>query len=301
MKKKRKIWRWIIPVVLVVAVVAVILITGNNRAAGQYTEETVRTGNLETFYTFSGNIDVKNSQSIKAKANATVREIYVEEMELVAVDDPLMRLSNGEVVKADIAGEVTELYVSVGDAIAAGGSLVDIVDFEDLRVIVRVDEYDMRAMEVGKEASVTVEALDLTYTATVEYISKQAAGAQASTAGTSSSLTSSASANSVTYYEARLTPPPEEANVLPGMQVEAKVLGQHAENAMLLPMSALQFDDYNKPYVYIRGTDNSVVEQYIGVGIQDGTTVEITEGLRAGEVVLVPNNGTMMMFGAFRQ
>lgn len=287
MAKKRKTWIWILVIVLILAVVVGVFVFSPSRSASsRYAEEVVRNGSIETYYSFSGNVAVRNSQAIAAKANATIREIYVEQDDVVAAGTPLMRLSNGEVIKADIAGEITDVHVSEGDGVSVGAALVDIVDFTDLQVVMKVDEYDVGAVTAGKEASVTIDALSLTYDATIEHISKQAQGAG------SSVYTATSGGGDVTYYEAKLTAPVDE-RILPGMKVDVKILNAREEEALLLPMTALQFDAYNKPYVYIRNSAGDVVEQEVEVGIQDGTTVQITGSLRAGDTVLVPQSNSL--------
>lgn len=55
------------------------------------------------------------------------------------------------------------------------------------------------------------------------------------------------------------------------MQVSAKVLKEQAEDAVLIRQDAVRFDDYNKPYVLVRGADGKSVEQKsVTVGVSDG-------------------------------
>jgi HlyD family secretion protein len=56
-------------------------------------------------------------------------------------------------------------------------------------------------------------------------------------------------------------------------------------------MSAVQFDDQNKPYVF-KGDEKSPTKTEITTGIQDGTTVEITNGISLDETILVPRKST---------
>lgn len=291
MKKKRKLWKWIILVVVLLVVLVFFLMSRSGGVAGRYTEVVVRRGTIETYYSFSGNVAVRDSQSIASKVSATVRDIYVVQDQRVAAGAPLIRLSNGDVLKADIAGEVTEVHVSEGDAVSVGTALIDVVNFDDLQVLIKVDEFDVVAVSIGKTATVTIDALGLVYEATVEHISKQAQSS-------STSLTSSSS--DVNYYEAKLSAPDDD-RILPGMKVDVRILNERAEDVMLLSMEALQFDAYNKPYVWIAGGErgNELVEVPVEVGIQDGTTVEITGGLSEGDIVLAPQSNAM--FGMMRQ
>lgn len=282
MKQKRKAWRWILLVaIILIAIIAFVLTSQSRNASSRYGEETVRTGSIETYYSFSGNVAVRDSQSITSKLNTTVREIYVAQDDLVTAGTPLMRMASGDIIKADIDGEITDVHVSEGDSVSMSAPLVDIVDFENLQVIFKVDEYDVGAVVAGKEASVTIDALGWTYKDNVEYISKQAMS-NATAMGTSGS-------NDATYYEAKIAAPVDE-RILPGMQVDVRILNERADSTLLLSMGALQFDAYNKPYVLMRDSAGNAVNVDVTVGIQDGTTVQILGGLRSGDTVLIPQS-----------
>ena len=97
----------------------------------------------------------------------------------------------------------------------------------------------------------------------------------------------------MSYYTAKVDLEAVEG-VYPGMQTSAKVLRSHAENAVLLRMDAIQFDDYNQPYVYMRGQSGSEPERVaVTVGASDGVTCVIESGLNAGDTVLVPSGMSM--------
>ena len=85
-----------------------------------------------------------------------------------------------------------------------------------------------------------------------------------------------------------------EAGVYPGMQVSAKVLRSQALGATILKTDAIQFDEYNKPYVLMAGADGKdTVRVPVGVGVSDGVYCEITQGVHPGDTVLVPSGMSM--------
>lgn len=283
MAKKSRTRVWIIVLIALLIVLALGGLWLRTQRTGQaYEEETVRTGTLETYYSFSGNVITKNSQTLAAKGNFTIRDLYVSADARVSPGDALVRLSNGDILRADIQGEVTDVLVSVGDSVAAGTQLMRIVDFDNLEILIKVDEFDVKAIRAGQEAVVTVNALGLSEVATIEHISKQAV-----------------SVGDINYYEAKLNAP-QDARVLPGMKVDARVLNQRAEGAALISMNALQFDAYNQPYVYVRGDGRQPVTRKVSVGLQDGVSAQILSGLQAGEVALVPQSPATLMFGRMR-
>ena len=193
-----------------------------------------------------------------------------------------MRTSDGETIKASVSGEVVELHVEKDDDVKAGDALIDIVDFDSLIIEIKVDEFDVPAVAVGKHAQVTVNALGETFETTITRLDRQAT-----------------QDGSVSYYTATLALG-DLQGVLPGMQVDVKLLSAHAENVTTLSMNALQFTDANHPYVMIQGS-NGVQNIPVTIGVNDGIRVEILSGASSGETVLIPakasTNGMMFMGG----
>jgi HlyD family secretion protein len=134
-------------------------------------------------------------------------------------------------------------------------------------VEISIDEYDVAAVVIGKEVEVTVNALGVTCPGTVASFDKNA-----NTSGTLSTYTA------VVAIDA-------PKGVLPGIQVEVKMLNGAAENVILLAVDALQFDAQNRAYVLTRSGNGEYVETYVQTGINDGVNVEITSGLASGATV----------------
>ena len=277
--KKKKI---IVGLIILVAILAVAVYwfqsssgTGGMRG-GYYESETSRLGNIATYYNFTGNVAVKESQQAAAYSAATVREIYVAEGDVVAKGDALARLSDGTLLSAEIAGEVTAVNASVDEAVAAGSPVVEIVDFDALEIIVKIDEYDVNAVAVGDEALVTVDALGESFEGQITRISKIAQ-----------------QSGDVAYVEATIAAE-AEVELLPGMKVSAKVLNESVENVVVVSMDALQFDAYNQPYV-LKLSGREYVQVPVTVGINDGTSVQILSGVSAGETVYIRRSVLDMM------
>lgn len=266
-KKGRK---WIIAgVVIVVIVVAVALLSGG-KGTTRYAEATASTGTITTYYSFSGNMDVNNSVTVTSPSDTTVSEIYVTPNSTVLKNARLMRLADGTIVKADIAGEVTSIEVAVDSVVKTGATLAEVMELTSMKATFKVDEYDVSAIQIGKAAQLTVDGTGDSFEGKITSINKRATVD-----------------GDLSYYIATvdLTGQQVPANAFPGMQITAKVLNKQAENAVLLTMDAVRFTAQNTPYVLMRDGDK-VKELSIQVGINDGTNVEITEGLKAGDSVL---------------
>lgn len=276
MKKKRKWIKWVILAAVVLLIVVWMMLFNKTSESIAYSQMTAQQGDLTTYFNFDGTVRAKRSQTITAQAADTVKTVYVAQNAQVKKDDRLYKTESGLTVRAGIDGEVTGLYVHEGDVIAAGEKTAEIMDLDDLEVRLSVDEYDVAAMIPGTPIDVTVLALERTFSGTVTSLDKN---------GTAS--------GDLSYYTAYADLEDAEG-VYPGMQVSAKVLRSQALGATILKTDAIQFDDYNRPYVLMYSADGKdTVRVSVGVGVSDGVYCEITEGLKPGDTVLVPSEMSM--------
>ena len=231
---KKKKWPKILFFVLAVVVVLGFVFYPRGGNEGMYQKETVKSGTVERYLSFEGNVVAPRSQSFTAPEMAVGSRMCMwRENDQVSDGDRLLKLSNGDVLRSDIDGQVANLFVDPDDAVESGQALIDVVDFTRLEIEVKVDEFDVGAIESGKTAKVTIDALDKTVEGTILRLDKLA------TKG-----------NDISYYIAHLSFPKEDG-VLPGMRVGAKVLSEKAENTLLVDANALNFDENNEPYVLI--------------------------------------------------
>lgn len=276
MKKKKKWLKWVIILVIAVVFAAWLMMFSKGTQSAVYTDVQAVTGNLETYYNFDGLVKAKRTQTITSAQAGTVRTVYVRQNEQVKKGAKLYRLDDGETVQADMAGEVTGLYIEEGSVVSAGETTAQIIDMSSLEAELKVDEYDVAAVTPGMPVQISVLATGGQFTGSVTALDKN---------GTAS--------GDLSYYTAAVALEGGEG-VYPGMQISAKILREKAENAVLLRQDAIQFDEYNKPYVYMRGADGKeVVQVGVSVGASDGIYCEITDGLKAGDTVLKPSGMSM--------
>ena len=276
MKKKKKWLKWIIILAIAAVFAAWLMMFSKGTQSAVYTDVQAVTGDLETYYNFDGLVKAKRTQTITSAQAGTVRTVYVRQNEQVKKGAKLYRLDDGETVQADMAGEVTGLYIEEGSVVSAGETTAQIIDMNSLEVELKVDEYDVAAVTPGMPVQISVLATGGQFTGNVTALDKN---------GTAS--------GDLSYYTAAVALESGEG-VYPGMQISAKILREKAENAVLLRQDAIQFDEYNKPYVYMRGADGKeVVQVGVSVGASDGIYCEITDGLKAGDTVLKPSGMSM--------
>lgn len=234
-----------------------------------YDSYTATIGSISNSLSFSGNLNLVDSKTYNASSSGTVRAIYVSVGEQVEEGAKLMRLSNGETIKADFAGRVNAVNVETGDDVESGTSLIQVADFTNMKVSLRVDEYDISSVSIGQRCTVTVTALEKTYESeisTINYISS--------------------SAGSVAYYTAVAYVTVDEG-VYPGMQVSVSIPQEEAANVVILKEDAISFDTTNQAFVWMKGADGELEKVMIETGVSNGNYVEIVSGLSSGDEVFV--------------
>ena len=141
-----------------------------------------------------------------------------------------------------------------------------------------VDEYDIGAVEIGKEGTVYINALERSIPGVVSEVSREA-----TTEG------------GVSYYEAKLQVD-AGSDVRSGMSVEVTILNQQALAAPSLSLDALSYDEYNRPFVYCRDAEGQMQAVAVETGISDGKNIQILSGLSEGDSVFYQSFDMMRFF-----
>ena len=274
MKSKNKIMKWIIGIIVLVAVLIFFIpkLRGPKEVSGDEVE--VKTGNIETFYSFSGSIEAKNRQTIFSDQAIQIKEFKVAKGDLVEKDDVLYKTSRGENIKSPIAGEILEVFIEEDEQLVPGTKIIEIVDYNELQLKVKVDEYDLKAIQKDLVANITINSLNKDVEGIVTDISKEGVYM-----------------NGVTFFDTTLSIA-NEGDILVGMSAEAKILNEKVENVAILPMTAIKFYDDNSPYVNIK-SDKVVEEKEVELGITNGINVEVKSGVTTGDKVFIPRSMTI--------
>lgn len=274
-KKRPRRKRHILRKLLILLIVLVVMAGGalyayeslRQKYTITYTGYTATTGSISNALSFSGSMALIDNTTHAAGGDGSVRAVYVQAGDTVKKGDKLLRLSTGETITADFDGRVNSLKVAPGDEVAAGDALVQVADFTNMKVSIRVDEYDIADVHVGQRCTVTATATEQTFESAVQEID----------------YISSSSGN-VAYYTATAYVQVGEG-VYPGMQVTVSIPQEEAKDVVVLKMDALSFDETNSAYVYMADETGAMAKQPVEVGVSNGNYVEIRSGLSAGDRV----------------
>lgn len=191
---------------------------------------------IENLLIHEGSYVDKNSDLFRVTAKTT--EEYLKEFKdaVESADDNLEnaenKLSNTQdsvddyTITAPISGTVITKNAKVGDKISKSSSgtttMAVIYDLSTMTLEMSVDELDVSSIKVGQSVEITADAVEgETFTGTVTNVSLQ-----------------SSYSNGVTSYPVTVTLD-DTGSLLPGMNVDAKIILDSSENALVIPASAL--------------------------------------------------------------
>ncbi|QOX64903.1 efflux RND transporter periplasmic adaptor subunit [Anoxybacterium hadale] len=181
---------------------------------------------------------------------------------------------------AEVSGEVAKTYVKENESIIPGTAIMDIVNYDDLEIIVKVDEYDLSAVSEGMEVSVYLESINKTVTGTISEIARGA------------SVT-----NGVSYFNTTVKLP-QDSDLRVGLSAEVKAAAQSVKDAVTVPVAAVLYEGSNA-YVQRYDEKGKLQKLPVTVGISNGVDIEIKEGLKEGDSVIYSGkNGAIGTAGA---
>lgn len=251
-----------------------------------------------------GTFEYSDSGYITAKTSGKLSRIYVEENDYISAgqivghitsdsvaisyDNSVLEVENAQiqlneaqenlddyVIKAPIDGTIITKNKKAGEKLEQNNSssepMAIIYDMSVLKVMLSIDESDIRDIEVGQKVTVTSDAVEGMFEGEVIKVGID---------GTS--------ANGVTTYPVEISIS-EYGDLLPGMNVDCTISVEAAENVLTVPVNALQRGNV----VYVKGNkeddSDTAPEGFktveVETGITDSQYIEIKSGINEGDEV----------------
>jgi HlyD family secretion protein len=185
------------------------------------------------------------------------------------------RLADTKVV-APIDGVVATRPVQIGQIISSGISnvgggttVLTISDLSHLYTVASVDESDIGKVQVGQDVEITADA----------YPGRRFKGKVVRIA------TRGANVSNVVTFEVKIEILDEKRKLLkPEMTTNNEIIAAKKDDVLLVPADAVSRKQ-GKRYVLIPKSEGAPEEREVEVGINDGTNIEITSGLKEADVV----------------
>jgi HlyD family secretion protein len=195
-------------------------------------------------------------------------ELAIEQASL-ALDQAKRDLAD-TIISAGFAGVVSRPAVKVGDFVPANSQLASLLDLSRILFRAEVDEYDIDKLREGLAVSVQVPALnDAVLRARIELISPVAEVV-----------------NNISVFKVSVIVDNAEGRLRPGMSADVTIqVG--SERGIAIPVKAVT-TVRDRSYVDVLAADGTVETRRISIGLSDGRTIIVTEGLAVGDAVVVP-------------
>lgn len=301
---------------------------------GALAENTTFAATVHTVYgdvssSGSGTIGRGNISQVRAEVNGTVSYVGFKNGDYVSKGDLILSLENNSVVNAQktarlnvkstqktldnynitspISGTVITKNSKAGDNIDSTNAqkiMMVVADMSKMKFTINVDELDISDIHLGQTAIVSADAFpDKMFEAKVSAIASEGVS----------------TGDGVTTYLIELTID-NPGELKSGMNVNANILINEANNAVVIPEDALMSVRGKSANVLVKtgkksvnnsgqnspsgGPANNIPEgcemRRVEIGISDGMNVQIVSGLSEGEIVVYapPSSGSSNPFGA---
>ena len=188
-------------------------------------------------------------------------------------------------------GIISKLSVELGERVVgttqmAGTEMFRVANFDQMEVLVDVNENDIIRLNTGDSAKITVDA----------YMDRDFYGVVTEVANSSKS-SATASLDQATSFEVKVRISPESYSDLtapfrPGMSASVQIQTSKAENVLTLPVAAITSrsdlsQEGGKSFVFTYNPkDQTVTAVPVKTGIQDMTNIEIKEGVSDSTIVV---------------
>lgn len=171
------------------------------------------------------------------------------------------------VIVAPIDGVVTSLGITEGELLPAAGNIATITDFDELKVDIKIGEYDILGASEGSPVTILVDALDKEYEGTIHNVDRVA----------------TVSGN-VSFFGAEVRFKADD-DTRSGMSADVRLITNDLKNVLTISNDAIQSASDGTSYVLVM-KDGKMSQQTITCGISDGKYTQIIDGLSEGDTVM---------------
>lgn len=264
-----------------------------NITVNEYVEVTAASGKIAT-------VSVKDEQRVSkgstvfklAQGAPTAAYTTLKETEADLLDQ-IQTLENLLTVTADEDCTLTSLTVKAGETVSAGTTVCTLTGTGGFTLALSIDELDIASVALGQNATITLDALDGSFSGTVTNISYSGSGSY------------------VTSYTATITTDPIDG-AYPGMSASADIITDTSGETLIVSVSAVQYDG-DTAYVYLAddtataGTTlteseinlDQLTKMTVTTGMSDGSYIAVTaEGLASGDLIWVPERESTAAYSA---
>ena len=202
-----------------------------------------------------------------AKFDAAPSVIKEKELQLQIAETNLKNTT----LRAPFSGIVARVDIQPEEWVTSGTPVMRLLDTSRMFLNVGVDEVDIRYVEAGQKALITLDAypeLKLSGTVVEVGIVPDASG-------------------QVVIFPVKIELDDPDPRVKVGMSAEAEIVVEKAEDVLIVPFEAVTLWDGKSMVAKV--TEEGVELNEVVTGLSDGFLIEIKDGLKEGDRILASN------------
>jgi HlyD family secretion protein len=228
--------------------------------------------------------------SVVAEARAAYQRLLDNSDEISAAQANMQALQNTvnqASILAPFSGTVTVINSVAGELVNMGDIAVQVDDLSNLTVDLEISQMEINKINIGQSAQLTFDAIpNIFYSGTVIEISD---------AGSSS--------NDDTVYDVRVALTDPDDKIKPGFTVSVSIITDQVGDTLLVPNSAIQYNDDGSAYVMAAGDLGGFTPIPIEAGIRSDAFTELKAGnLYEGDsLAVVQVEDTALQLRQFRR
>lgn len=221
-------------------------------------------------------LDIAEANLEAARAGATnddVAEARASVSQARAAADSAAASAGDAVLRAPADGTIVDVRIKPGVSAPAGeGAAVVMADLDSAYVEATLDENDYAKVELGMPVDVLVDALE---------------GTVLEGEVTALSPVGEVDQNGIVTYALRASVETSGTRAAGGMTVRLDVITQRVQDVLTVPTEAVRIERGDQ-VVDVVVRDGAIRTVKVGLGMTDGSVVEVVSGLSAGDRVVLP-------------
>jgi cobalt-zinc-cadmium efflux system membrane fusion protein len=221
--------------------------------------------------------DATGADSDRDAALQALLALYVDPQTIADIRDGKSVSYATGVIRSPIAGTVVEKLIMPGQLLSAGDTqCFTVANLSRVWVMAQIFGPDLESVRVGDSAEV------------------ESGSGTKTLAGTVTNVSAEVDPNTQSV-QARVVVENPGDFLKKQMYVGVHIRSADAHTGLLVPVSAILRDDENLPFVYVADADGSYARRPVDLGYRDGDRVLISNGLSAGDKVVV-DGGIFLRF-----
>jgi membrane fusion protein, heavy metal efflux system len=221
--------------------------------------------------------DAVNAEADRDAALQALISLNVDAQTIKNIQEgrPLARVD--AIIRSPITGTVVEKLITPGELLQAGTTpCFTVADLSRIWVMAQVFGPDVELIHVGDQAQVLTGVGTTNFSGSVDNIAGQV------------------DPNTRSVAVRVVVDNPQEI-LKKQMYVRVLIQSRDESTGLLVPVAAVLRDDENLPFVYLAQPDGRFARVHVTLGYRSGNQYEITDGLKAGDQVVV-DGGIFMQF-----